>query len=194
MPRVLPSFLLTTDAKRKPDPAADAGGLRPGDGVVFRHYDAPCRLDLARTLARLARIRRLTLLVAADWRMAATVRADGIHLPEGLMRSGRIAPALGWARRANRLVTAACHDRLAVGCAHRLGVTALLISPVFATASHPGGRSLGLIGFSRLCRAALLPVYGLGGVRRSIAKRTGAHGHAGTIPLNRTRRAGINPA
>ena len=47
----------------------------------------------------------------------------------------------------------------------------MLLSPVFQTASHPGGRALGLQRFAALARASAAPVYALGGVTAENALR-----------------------
>ncbi len=155
--------------------------------MVFRHYDEPARQSLALLLSHIARRRRAILLIAGDWRMAAKVKANGIHLPEYMLHSGKLAPILGWARRSKRLITVACHSRQVLGQARKLKMSAALVSPVFATDSHPGATALGLLRFTTLCRSTGIPVFALGGVRRNIAKRTKAYGMAGTIPLNTTR-------
>lgn len=188
----LPSFLLTTDAQRKPDPLAEVRQLGPGHAVILRHYGHPQRESLAHSLSRLARQRRTTILIAADWRLAAKVGADGIHLPQGLLDSGRLAPALGWIRRRKKLITAACHSHQAIGRAWRLKVSAALVSPILATASHPDARPLGILRFAALCRSTLLPLYALGGIRADLRRRTGATGMAGTIPLKSIRQAVTN--
>ncbi len=193
----LPSFLLVTEPQRKPDPSAYAHALAPGSGMILRHYDHPDRAAIARSLQAIANTNRLILIVAADWRLAASLHADGVHLPEGVMRSGILAPMLGWARRHRRLVTAACHSRLALGRAHRLRVSAALLSPVFVTASHPDAKILGAHRFAVLCRSTSLPVYGLGGIRaksaQSLRRRAKAWGTAATIPLKSSREAGTKP-
>ena len=182
----LPSFLLVTTPERKPDPT----DLHPGSGVILRHYGHPNRLSMGQTLAHHARIKRVTLLVAADLGLAVRLRAGGIHLPEGMM-TVPLAPILGWARRNNRLITAACHSRLALNRARRLKVDAALLSPVFPTASHPGAKILGLPHFASLCKKVPIPIYGLGGMRRKTAaltlRHTNAVGVAATIPLKSKR-------
>jgi thiamine-phosphate pyrophosphorylase len=179
----LPRLLLVTDAARLPDPLAALARLPPGCGVLLRHYDAGGRADLARSVVAAARRRRLPVLVAGDWRLAAAVGAAGLHLPEGMLRSGRLAAALGWARRRRRLVTAACHSPAALARAGRLGLTAALLSPVFATASHPGAATLGPLRFARWCRRAPLPVMALGGISGRTARRLAASGAAGLAAL-----------
>jgi thiamine-phosphate pyrophosphorylase len=170
---------LVTDEARRPDPLPAILRLRPGAGIVLRHYRAAGRVALAKRIAAAARRRRLALVVAADWRLAASVGAAGLHLPEAMLRSGRLAPALGWARRRRRLVTAACHSPAALAAARRLGIDAALLSPVFATASHPGADALGPLRFRQWCRRAGLPVYALGGITAATARRLAGSGAAG---------------
>jgi len=177
--RAVPALLLVTDDRRMPDPLPAARRLPAGAGILLRHYATAERIALARNLAALARRRRLTLLVAGDWRLAAAVGAAGIHLPEGLLRSGRLAPLLGWARRRRRLVTAACHGRPALAMARRLGIDAALLSPVFPTLSHPDKAALGPLRFVILRRGAGIPVLALGGITEATARRLKGSGIAG---------------
>lgn len=166
-----PSIVLVTDQIRLPDPRAAMGRLPPGAGVILRHYDDAKRRPLARAVALLARRRRLALIVAGDWRLAAELGADGLHLPEGLARHGLLAGPLGWVRRRRRLLLVACHGAMALGRARDLGATAALLSPVFPTASHPGAATIGPIRFGLWARRAGLPVIALGGMTRRHLRR-----------------------
>ena len=156
-----------TDWARVAEPATDIVRLKPGDAVIMRDYDRPERAAHARALKRLCRQRRLLLLVAADARLAREIGADGLHLPE------RLLAAPGWRRlkRPGWLVTAAAHSAAAIARAFTHGADAVLVSPVFPTASHPGGRTLGLLRFARLARASRLPVYALGGISAATRRR-----------------------
>ena len=84
----MPPLILMTDARRLPNPLAAIRRLASGSALILRHYEAPDRQELAKRLARECRRRGIRLLIAADWRLAAAVGADGIHLPEGLARRG----------------------------------------------------------------------------------------------------------
>jgi thiamine-phosphate pyrophosphorylase len=56
-----------------------------------------------------------------------------------------------------------------------------MLSPLFATRSHPGARALGLLRFAALSRATRLPVIALGGVdarRFERLRRIGTYGWA----------------
>jgi len=177
--RRLPPLILLTDDVRLPDPAAAVSRLRRGSAVILRHYNTPDRAALARTLARICRRRGLRLLIAGDWRLAAAVGADGVHLPEGLVRRGPGAWNAGLPRRPGFLVTAAAHSPAALFRAVRAGADAALLSPVFPTASHPGAPTLGVLRFALWCRSAPLPVYALGGVDTRTAPRLAGSGLAG---------------
>ncbi|HLO77912.1 MAG TPA: thiamine phosphate synthase [Magnetospirillum sp.] len=160
----MPALTLVTDERRLPDPAAAMAALPPGSAVLFRHYRAADRAQVARRLAGLARQRRLVFLVAgADWRLAQAVGADGVHLPEGVARA-LVAPGLRlWCRR-GKMLTVACHDRRALARAAALAADGALLSPVFPTASHPGAPVLGATRFALWAARAKLPVVALGGV------------------------------
>jgi thiamine-phosphate pyrophosphorylase len=118
----------------------------------------------------MARRRRLVFLVAGgDWRLAAAVRANGVHLPEGIA-AALVAPGLRlWLRR-GRMLTVACHGRRGLARARALGADAALLSPVFHTASHPGAPGLGALRFAQWAARAGVPVVALGGVNARTAK------------------------
>ncbi len=171
----LPPLWFMTDATRVADPVAAAGALPRGAGVILRDYEAPGRADLARRLVRLARQRGLVFLVAGDVSLAAAVGADGVHLPQWLI------PRAGMIRRRHPrwLLTAAAHDRKALRRAASAGAHAAFVSPVFATASHPGAPHLGPAVLSALVRGCEMPVYALGGVDADSVRRLRGTGVAG---------------
>jgi thiamine-phosphate pyrophosphorylase len=161
---LLPSRWLVTDARRLADPLPAIRRLQRGDGVLFRHYEWPAaqRLALAQRIAALCRRRGLVLVVAGDARLARAVAADGLHLPRALVHRAAAARQVGLP-----LVTAAAHDAGAVARAARYGADAVLISPVFATASHPGAVPLGVLRLAALATDARrrgLQAYALGGI------------------------------
>ncbi len=156
--RALPRQWLFTDAARLPDPLPLLARLPPGSGVILRHYGHPQREAIAAAALRIARSRGLVLLLAGEKRAALRLGADGAHLPEVLLRAGG---------RGRGVVTAAAHGPAAIIAAARAGVAGVFISPVFATASHPGASGLGLLRFAALLRLARrhgLQVFALGGI------------------------------
>jgi len=81
------------------------------------------------------------------------------------------------------LVTAAAHNAVEIEQANRLGVDALVVSPVLPTRSHPDAEPLGWPAFSALASRAQMPVYGLGGLTPSDAAQVRQSGGQGIAAI-----------
>jgi thiamine-phosphate pyrophosphorylase len=159
-----------TDPARGGDPLAAAAALPHGCVVILRHDSVPGRADLATRLARLCRARGLGLSIARDVRLALRLGA-GLHLADGM------EPSVRWRLHGRGRLTVAAHGRAGLARARRMHADLALLSPLFPTASHPGGRPLGTVRFARLARRAGVPVAALGGItagRVTAAVRAGA--------------------
>jgi thiamine-phosphate pyrophosphorylase len=114
--------------------------------------------------------------------LAERIGADGVHFSEATFRH-RVCGKRPGAKRRHYIITAAAHSYPALLRAARLGADAVLLSPVFATASHPGARPLGAVRFAacarKLRRASAVPIIALGGIRASNAQRVAGAGAAG---------------
>lgn len=155
-----------TDAERCPNPAGVIETLPENSAVIFRDYRMPHREALAGRLARLCRTRGVMFLVGGDARLAGRVGADGLHLPEWSLGSAPFSiqtPQKG-------LVTASAHNIRALARAALLGVDAVLLAPVFHTASQPERPGLGIHRLQRLMAYSTLPVYALGGMTEAKMK------------------------
>jgi thiamine-phosphate pyrophosphorylase len=169
--QALPPLLFFTDPTRTPFPELVLARLPRGSAVVFRAFGAVDALAKARRLAGLARRRGVGFFVGADVSLAIAVRADGVHLPERLAHRGGANRRLGQ----RFIVTAAAHGLPAALSARRSGVDAIVISPVFPSASPSAGRPLGVRRFATLVRATGAPCYALGGVNvRTIGALAGS--------------------
>jgi thiamine-phosphate pyrophosphorylase len=168
--RTLPSIVLMTDDARSVDWRAAVAALPTGSAVIVRHRDDKERERLARLVRPVCRARRVALLIADDAPLAQRVGAEGVHVPE--RRMARL-PGIR-ARNARWLVTCSAHGAAAVGRAAGLGADAVFVSPVFATASHPDQRALGVTRFAALAREGGA-VYALGGVDTKTIRRLAAH-------------------
>ena len=172
-----------TDAARLADPLPALDRLPPGSAVILRHYDAPDRRPLAAKVAARCRQLGLKFLVAGAWRLAAHVGADGLHLAAYLARRGPEPGARLWLKRKTRFLTVAAHGARGLARARFIRADAALLSPVFATASHPGVRPLGLTRAAMLIRAARLPVMALGGIALEDAHMLRGRGFAGVAGI-----------
>lgn len=165
--QALPMLLALTDPIRAPDPFDALASLPAGAGLIWRAYDVAARRSDVLALARAARARGCFLLIAGQPALAGA--ADGLHLAGRLLNSPYTDRSFTRARRpkSDYIVTAAAHGEGAIIAAARAGVDAVLISPVFATKSHPGAAPLGVTRFARLAQFAAslgLGAYALGGV------------------------------
>lgn len=172
----IPSLYFFTDPDRTPDPIAVARRLPRGSAVVYRHFGARERVNMARQLANLCRARGLSLLIGADPDLAAQVEADGVHWPERLLPQAR-----GFAFR---LITAAAHDAKAVAKANAAGLDACFLSPLFESRSASATTPLSLFRASQIARASSIPVIALGGVTASTATRLIGRGFAGLAAVD----------
>lgn len=162
----VPPLWLVSDARNDAAVERSLKRLPRGSGLVFRHYHLPPHERRARfeVLARLARRFGHVVVLAGDAREA---RAWGAHGAYGTsQRLGRGPAVL-------RLVTV--HSLRELAQAQRRQADAVVLSPVFATASHPGGRVLGPVRWKLLAARALVPTIALGGMT---AHRAQAYGIA----------------
>jgi thiamine-phosphate pyrophosphorylase len=157
----LPAIWLMTDPRMGESLWPALERLPRGSGVVFRHYGVPGREALFERVAKIAR-RRGLVLVAADLRGSRHVH-NGRHRGPGLR-------------------TAAAHSRREAIQAIRAGADLLFVSPVYATRSHPGARTLGRVRFGLLVRGLPVPVIALGGMTR--ARMTGLPGARGWAAID----------
>ena len=161
----VPRTVLLSDARNDHRLESAIARLPRGSALVFRHYHLLPSERRARfeTLRRLCRQRGVLLITAGD---APGWRADGRYgAPQGLGRTSGL-----------RLATA--HSLAEIGAAVRAGADAILLSPVFATRSHPGAPVLGTLRFLHLARRAPLPVIALGGMTKRRAARLPVWGWA----------------
>jgi 8-oxo-dGTP diphosphatase len=101
----------------------------------------------------------------------------GLHLTSTEL--GRLQGRMG---ESLRLVGCSCHSREELTKAEALGFDYALLSPVASTVKYPNKSPLGWSGFEELAASVSLPVYALGGMKRSdvrIALKRGAAGVAG---------------
>lgn len=160
LPRKPSGIWLFSDERAASSPVELAALLPPGSGIVLRHDSLPpgARWRLARRLARIARARRLLLLIAAAPAVAKRWGADGVHLRQVL--AGRS----GQAHRLGLMLTMPVHDGYEARRARRSGARAVFLSPLHPTRSHPGAPALGRKAWLRLARLAGVQPVALGGM------------------------------
>lgn len=169
----VPNLWLMTDERQGEGLWTAIAALPRGSGIVFRHYhtDPATRRRLFRSVQRIARARRLVLVLAGSPRQAVAWRADGAH--------GRL-----FVRTARPLLrTAPVHNRRELRAAFRGGADRLFLSPAFATRSHPGAPALGPVRFGLMARGHA-GVIALGGMDARRARRLQALGSSGWAAID----------
>jgi len=171
-------FIAMTDEGRGGDPLNMIRLLPKNSILIFRHYTDPSREQLAHKIVRACKRAGVRCLIAGDVGLARKCKSDGVHFPEyqlGRLSVRRFMPT-HW------ITTGAAHTQKSVRRIGALGLAAALLSPVFASKSHPEARALGIWQFAAISHRTRVPVIALGGVSVDRLRRlrlAGAHGIAG---------------
>lgn len=180
-----PPFILMTDSKRLPDPSHIIPKLPAGSAVIVRHHTRMGKINLIHKIKMICRKHKVKLLVSDDSQLAVSLHLDGVHLSEATLKKtaacGRFIKP-----KPRFLVTSACHSLRALKWAEACKVDAVLISPVFATDSHPDTKTIGVWGFHNMTKRTLVKTYALGGLNKKTAQRlvtTKSCGFAGISSL-----------
>ncbi|MDX5948219.1 MAG: thiamine phosphate synthase [Zymomonas mobilis subsp. pomaceae] len=123
-------------------------------GIIFRHYYLPLkdRKKLFFKIKKIAKKRNIILFLADSPQRAAAWRADGVHGSNSLKRTAR--PLLR---------SKAIHNQYDIATAQKCDL--VLLSPIFATRSHPGKAPLGRVKFLQLSRFIKPAIIALGGIK-----------------------------
>jgi len=167
-PNRVPQLTLITDTTRFSGESffsavqqALLGGV---DAVLVREK----QLTSAKLLALASRLRQMThdaharLIIHSQADIACAVDADGVHLASADISA--VASVRQWLADANKTVSVSCHNAGELVQAAACGADFALLSPFFATTSHPGEAHLGVAMFHQLAADAVLPVIALGGI------------------------------
>lgn len=174
-----------SDPDRLPDIELAARRLPRGAALIYRHFGAPEREDVAGILRQICFEKQLQFLVGQDVSLAVSVGADGVHLPE---RDLKTAAELR-RRYPDWIISAATHSLEALRAASVTSLDAAIVSPVFESQSPSAGASLTIETFSTWVRQVELPVFALGGidhVNAHLLKGSGGAGLAGISGFART--------
>lgn len=161
-PAPLPDLWLLSDARNDARLEQALRALPRGSGFVFRHYRlAPeARRRRFDELAQVARERGHLTILSGSAGEARSWGADGLYGPPD--RIGQRDGLLG---------IATAHDRAEIEAANTIGADAVMLSPVFATRSHPEAPALGPERFHAVAALARMPVIALGGMTSARARQ-----------------------
>ena len=163
--------------------------LRDGMRLVqlrAKSLDTEQYVALAHQCADLCRQHDADLMLNADPALVTQVGAQGVHLDSARLKMLQERPfhldeSLSGSNR--KWVSASCHSLEQLQQAAQLGADFVLVSPVAATASHPGEEPLGWDRFAALTDQTTCPVYALGGMSAADLERAFANGAQGVAAI-----------
>jgi 8-oxo-dGTP diphosphatase len=127
---------------------------------------------LAERLLPITRGAGARVLLNGDAALARRLGCAGVHWPAETLRAATVRPE-------GMLCAASCHDGAELAHAAALGLDFAVLGPVAPTPSHPDANPLGWERLAELLSAPPLPVYALGGLKRSDLDAAIAHGAHG---------------
>jgi 8-oxo-dGTP diphosphatase len=134
--------------------------------------------ELAAQVVPLARARGARVLLNGPAELVTELGAAGLQLSSAALRECRARPLPD-----HYWLCASCHDGAELARAVALGADCALLSPVQATASHPGAAPLGWAAFQALTDPCPLPVYALGGLGPGDLATAWRHGAQGIAAI-----------
>lgn len=162
----LPWLFVMSDAVRLPHPEKIVGLLPNNSAVIVRHTDIETKREILQRVMNAKRSRRIKVLVSGNWRLAAALRCDGVHIPEHSAKT--IAPGMRlWLKAKRQLFTTSAHGLNGLVLAKRNNAHVVLLSPVLPTPSHAGAQPLGRFRFAMLTRRVKTPIAAMGGIQLS---------------------------
>lgn len=156
----VPRLILMTDDDRLADPASIIPSLPAGSAVIVRSRSDSRREQCAHAISNLCRHHQITLLISYNAPPAKLI-GDGVHVPQEGRKNWR---QTDFCRLQPCLVTTSAHDLAAAQRGTAWGADAILLSPIFATQSHPGAKSLGVWRGAAISRHLNIPTIALGGM------------------------------
>lgn len=117
--------------------------------------------------------------------MALEARCDGVHLSSEALMKHQERPVLE-----GFLFSAACHTKEEISQAERISADFIVLSPVFATKSHPEAIPMGWPRFTELVAGARIPVFALGGMSPEMLEEAKKHRAWGIAAISSTWRGG----
>lgn len=159
-PCALSPYIFMTDPERVLNILRSSAVLPKGSTLIYRHFGAEDRHDMARALRQICFVRSLQFLVGQDEYLARDVGADGLHLPEMDLKRGKALRA----RYPHWLLSGAVHSL--ANLEHVEGLDGVILSCVFESGSSSASVPLGVEKLRAITHAAPIPVFALGGICR----------------------------
>lgn len=156
----LPIVIYLTDNNKSKNPVSIVSKLPKKSLIIIRDYSIKNRESHIKRIFKIAKSYNHYVLVAKDPILAKKTKADGIHLPEHCISKTRKYRKLfpSW------IITNACHSTKSAINAYKSNADAILLSPIFATSSHPKKNAINIDIIKFISNKINIPIYALGGI------------------------------
>jgi len=136
-------------------------------------------LDIAKASTRLCKQYGAKLIVNSSIDILGECDADGIHLNSERLMSYESRPI-----SADKLLVASVHNQNELSRAIDLNVDFVVVSPVLETKSHPDATILDWNGLDALVSQSNIPIFALGGMKKSLLKKAKQYGAVGIAGIS----------
>lgn len=130
-------------------------------------------LALASALRVITRQHHARLIIHSQADIARAIEADGVHLSATNIEEA--AAMRRWLGAVPMTLSTSCHNAAELQHSVDAGIDFALLSPLFATASHPEAKLLGVTKFQQLTSACPIEVIALGGITTHNRAQLAAH-------------------
>jgi thiamine-phosphate pyrophosphorylase len=144
-------------------------------GLIQLRDKVSTKADVLKFAAKLAKylVPTKTLFIVNDYvDVAALSLADGVHLGQGDLSLQQARKILG----KDKLIGISCHNLAQALQAQKEGADYIGIGPIYATATKPGFRGIGLAVAAELKSKIKIPYFAIGNINESNLKETVAAG------------------
>ena len=144
-------------------------------GLIQLRDKLSAKTDVLKFAVKLAKylVPSKTLLIINDYvDIAALSLADGVHLGQGDLSLKQARTILG----KDRIIGISCHNLAQALKAQREGADYIGIGPVYATATKPGFRGIGLKAAAELKSKITIPYFAIGNISEGNIKEIAAAG------------------
>ena len=183
----LSPLVMLSDPQVHKDVIAAANNMPKGAAIIYRHFGAPRRAEIAAELRQISFARGQQLLIGNDPALAIGCGADGVHFTRD---AALTAPMLWRARCPDWLISMAGIKQIDEFSTSGEGdyidysgdlcvLDGLMVSSVFASDSPSAGRPIGVSKLLSIAAVLGAPIYALGGVNGRTAEALDGCGLSG---------------
>lgn len=169
----LPPLIYMSEYRAEHNPLHSIKIIRPMV-VIIREYAAPDQRQARIRLIQSCQKLHLPFIISADYQLAIKYRAVGVHLPRYLQKDCAFIRSK---LPSHMIITASAHSLKDITRHQYSPIDASLLSPIFATSSHPDALPVPrqiLRQLQSVTKNTQHPIYALGGIQ---AKNVGLLRH-----------------